>query len=96
MSSPLHLGEISSEAVAFWETDEEDPTYFNDGASWPSEGVSARHSLGAINATFGGLDRSVALLEQADAFILKHQAEVAAATSPTPSALIDPVPRAPR
>jgi hypothetical protein len=40
--------------VAFWETDEKDPSYFNDGANFPEEGVSGRHENGAINATFGG------------------------------------------
>jgi len=57
-------------------------------------------TIAEIEATWTELrtsiERATALLEQADAFILKHQAEVAAATSPTPSALIDPVPRAPR
>jgi prepilin-type N-terminal cleavage/methylation domain-containing protein len=49
-----HLGSMLPEAVAFWETDEENPFYFNDGASFPREGVSARHNQGAINATFAG------------------------------------------
>ena len=48
------LEEFSGEAIAFWETDEREPEYFNDGASYPGEGVSRRHSNGAINATFGG------------------------------------------
>jgi prepilin-type N-terminal cleavage/methylation domain-containing protein len=39
--------------VAFWETDEAEPEFFNDGANFPSEGVSARHQNGAIQATFG-------------------------------------------
>lgn len=37
---------------AFWETDETDPSYFNDGANWPGEGVSGRHSQGGIQAAF--------------------------------------------
>ena len=49
------MGDMAPDAVAFWETDEEKPkTYFNDGASYPKEGVSARHNRGAINGTFGG------------------------------------------
>jgi prepilin-type N-terminal cleavage/methylation domain-containing protein len=40
--------------IAFWETDENDPHYFNDGANFPAEGVSARHLNGAIQAAFGG------------------------------------------
>ena len=40
--------------IAFWETDETQPDYFNDGANFPTEGVSSRHLNGAINASFGG------------------------------------------
>ncbi len=50
----LRLGEFSADAVLFWETDEQDPGYFNDGASRPVEGVSKRHDAGALSATFGG------------------------------------------
>ena len=39
---------------AFWETDENRPDYFNDGANYPDEGVSGRHREGGIQATFGG------------------------------------------
>jgi len=48
------LSRMLPEDVAFWETDEKDPTYFNDGANFPAEGVSARHLNGAIKAAFGG------------------------------------------
>jgi prepilin-type N-terminal cleavage/methylation domain-containing protein len=37
---------------AFWETDETHPAYFNDGANYPWEGVSARHLQGGIQAAF--------------------------------------------
>ncbi len=40
--------------MLFWETDENDPGYFNDGASDPSEGFSKRHTSGAIVGLFGG------------------------------------------
>jgi prepilin-type N-terminal cleavage/methylation domain-containing protein len=40
--------------MLFWETDERDPGYFNDGASDPSEGFSRRHSTGAIIGLMGG------------------------------------------
>lgn len=50
----VKLGRMAPEAVVFWEADEMDPHYFNDGASFPTEGVSARHLQGAINATFDG------------------------------------------
>ena len=50
----IRMGNLSPDAVAFWETDEDKPSFFNDGASFPWEGVSGRHSQGAINALFGG------------------------------------------
>ena len=40
--------------MLFWETSEKDPGYFNDGASEPSEGLTQRHSLGAIMGMMGG------------------------------------------
>jgi prepilin-type N-terminal cleavage/methylation domain-containing protein len=40
--------------MLFWETDEKDPGYFNDGASRPDEGFSRRHTSGAIVGLFGG------------------------------------------
>jgi len=49
----LRLGDFRAEDIVFWETDERHPEYFNDGASYPREGVSPRHSQGAIHATFG-------------------------------------------
>jgi prepilin-type N-terminal cleavage/methylation domain-containing protein len=51
---PEKLTRMKPDDVAFWETDEKDPSYFNDGANFPEEGVSGRHENGAINATFGG------------------------------------------
>ena len=50
----LKLGDMPPLSVSFWETDETVPYDFNDGASLPSEGVSARHLQGAINARFDG------------------------------------------
>ena len=40
--------------MLLWETDENDPSYFNDGASRPDEGFSKRHTIGAIVGLFGG------------------------------------------
>jgi prepilin-type N-terminal cleavage/methylation domain-containing protein len=40
--------------MLFWETDESDPGYFNDGASQPDEGFSKRHSQGAIVGLMDG------------------------------------------
>ena len=40
--------------MLLWEPDENDPGYFNDGSSEPSEGFSKRHSFGAIVGLMGG------------------------------------------
>jgi len=49
----LRLGGFDPQGVIFWETDEQEPGFFNDGASRPEEGVSTRHNIGALCATFG-------------------------------------------
>lgn len=49
---PVKLAQMKPTDCAFWETDEREPHYFNDGANWPGEGVSARHYQGAIHANF--------------------------------------------
>jgi len=49
---PVKISAMHPTDCAFWETDEKDPWYFNDGANWPGEGVSARHNQGAIQAAF--------------------------------------------
>jgi len=51
---PVKLGELRPDGVAFWETDERYPGYFNDGASYPSEGISTRHHQGGIYGAFDG------------------------------------------
>jgi prepilin-type N-terminal cleavage/methylation domain-containing protein len=51
---PVKLAAMRPADCAFWETDETDPGYFNDGANWPGEGVSARHNQGGIQAAFDG------------------------------------------
>ena len=51
---PARTSDMRADDIAFWETDETQPMYFNDGANNPSEGVSGRHLNGAINAAFGG------------------------------------------
>jgi prepilin-type N-terminal cleavage/methylation domain-containing protein len=50
----LKIEAFAPTAYAFWETDEKEPHDFNDGASYPTEGVSARHNRGAIYGAFGG------------------------------------------
>jgi prepilin-type N-terminal cleavage/methylation domain-containing protein len=48
------LSRMRPDDIALWETDEKEPSYFNDGANVPAEGVSSRHLNGAIQAAFGG------------------------------------------
>jgi prepilin-type N-terminal cleavage/methylation domain-containing protein len=50
--SPAKLAQMQAGDCAFWETDELDPQHFNDGANYPPEGVSGRHSAGGIQAAF--------------------------------------------
>jgi prepilin-type N-terminal cleavage/methylation domain-containing protein len=52
--TPVKLQRLQADDCAFWETDETHPLYFNDGANYPGEGVSARHLQGGIQGTFGG------------------------------------------
>jgi prepilin-type N-terminal cleavage/methylation domain-containing protein len=51
---PMKLSTMHADDCAFWETDESDPYYFNDGANFPYEPVSKRHNQGAIHAAFDG------------------------------------------
>jgi prepilin-type N-terminal cleavage/methylation domain-containing protein len=51
---PMKLAAMKPTDCAFWETDETDPGYFNDGANYPQEGVSGRHLQGGIQAAFDG------------------------------------------
>jgi prepilin-type N-terminal cleavage/methylation domain-containing protein len=51
---PVKMGQMQPEDCAFWETDENEPSYFNDGANYPPEGVSGRHAAGGIQAAFDG------------------------------------------
>ena len=51
---PARLSQMQGGDCAFWESDELDPQHFNDGANYPPEGVSGRHSAGGIQALFDG------------------------------------------
>jgi prepilin-type N-terminal cleavage/methylation domain-containing protein len=53
-SPPVRISQMRPGDCAFWEADEREPFYFNDGSSWPLEGVSMRHFQGAIQAAFDG------------------------------------------
>lgn len=54
LDKPVRLSAMKADDCAYWETDEREPFYFNDGANNPSEGVSSRHHEGGIQATFSG------------------------------------------
>jgi hypothetical protein len=63
MLAPLKLGAFRPEDCAFWETDETEPFYFNDGANYPPEGVSGRHAAGGIQGVFDGSANYIKLTE---------------------------------
>ena len=42
------------DCILQWEIDEQLPFYFNDGSSYPDEGISTRHGTGAIVGLIGG------------------------------------------
>lgn len=49
---PVKISALRPSDCAFWETDETEPYFFNDGANYPEEGVSGRHNQGAIQSAF--------------------------------------------
>lgn len=51
------ITQFKAEDIIYWETDENDPFYFNDASSFPFEGVSQRHggtSSGSTRIDAGG------------------------------------------
>ena len=44
---PFRLAELRGDGIVFYEQDERTPLYYNDGANFPSEGISQRHSVGS-------------------------------------------------
>jgi len=48
------LSMFKPDAILLWETDEKVPGYFNDFSNYPDEGLSGRHSSGAVIGLFGG------------------------------------------
>ncbi|MDR3460432.1 MAG: prepilin-type N-terminal cleavage/methylation domain-containing protein [Verrucomicrobiae bacterium] len=60
---PVKLSVMRPDDCAFWETDETEPYYFNDGANYPPEGVSPRHQQGGIQAVFDGSVNYIKLTE---------------------------------
>ena len=60
---PARLAQMQPGDCAFWETDETEPTYFNDGANYPPEGVSGRHMAGGVQAALDGSVSYVKLVQ---------------------------------
>ena len=48
------LTAFKPDAILQWETDEMAPSYFNDFSNYPDEGLSSRHTDGAVIGLFGG------------------------------------------
>ena len=67
INPPAKLSQLSPAGVAFWEcannTEEENQTLFNDGASSPDENTSARHGSVAIFGVFDGSARLMKLVQ---------------------------------
>jgi prepilin-type N-terminal cleavage/methylation domain-containing protein len=51
---PVKISQMQPGDCLLWEADERVPYNFNDGGSWPTEGLSARHSQGAAQAAIDG------------------------------------------
>jgi prepilin-type N-terminal cleavage/methylation domain-containing protein len=58
---PVKLSQMPPSGIVFWEPDENDIANFNDGASSPNEGLTARHDSGGVYAEFNG---AVAFMNQ--------------------------------
>jgi prepilin-type N-terminal cleavage/methylation domain-containing protein len=51
---PVKISQMQPGDCVLWEGDEGDPFNFNDGSSWPSEGITTRHLNGATQAAMDG------------------------------------------
>jgi prepilin-type N-terminal cleavage/methylation domain-containing protein len=58
----LKISTMPPRGIAFWEPNENDLNNFNDGASSPDEGLTARHDNGGV---YGEFDAAVAFMKQA-------------------------------
>jgi prepilin-type N-terminal cleavage/methylation domain-containing protein len=54
-SPPVKMAQMQPADCVLFEADEREPFNYNDGSSWPSEGITTRHSSGA---TIGSIDAS--------------------------------------
>jgi prepilin-type N-terminal cleavage/methylation domain-containing protein len=51
---PVKISQMQPGDCVLWEADERHPGNFNDGSSWPSEGITVRHQQGATQAAVDG------------------------------------------
>jgi len=51
---PVKISQMLPRDCVYWEGDERDPFNFNDGSSWPYEGISLRHANGSVTGTLDG------------------------------------------
>jgi prepilin-type N-terminal cleavage/methylation domain-containing protein len=51
---PVKISQMLPGDCVLFEADDRDPFNFNDGSSWPSEGISTRHLQGATQAALDG------------------------------------------
>lgn len=57
----LSIEKFRPDAIIYWEADERTPFFYNDGANFPTEGISLRHGQGAHVA---GIDGHVAAIAE--------------------------------
>jgi prepilin-type N-terminal cleavage/methylation domain-containing protein len=53
-SLPVKISQMRSSDCILFEADDRDAFSFNDGSSWPSEGITSRHSNGAVLGCIDG------------------------------------------
>jgi prepilin-type N-terminal cleavage/methylation domain-containing protein len=62
-ATPVKISQMLPENCVLFEADDRDAFSFNDGSSWPSEGITIRHSDGA---TYGAIDGSAKYVREND------------------------------
>jgi prepilin-type N-terminal cleavage/methylation domain-containing protein len=60
---PVKISQMQPGDCVLWEGNEREPFNFNDGSSWPSEGISARHQNGATQAAVDGSSSYVRVVD---------------------------------
>lgn len=76
------ITQFKPDAILEWEANEQLPTYFNDCASYPDEGISARHGKGAVVGVISG---STLRMKVADWYSTTYAGPVLAGGSTIPA-----------